>query len=58
MCANNVVRALLPVGGQVAIGQVVAGQTLVSHDAGAIENRQSRRGSLPMWTSFGARAPR
>ena len=25
VCADNVVRALLPVGGQVAIGQVVAG---------------------------------
>ena len=31
VCADNVVRALfLPVGGQVAIGQVVTGQTLVS----------------------------
>ena len=40
MCANNVVRALLPAGGQLAIGQVVAGQTLVPHDAGAVENRQ------------------
>ena len=40
MCADNVVRALLPVGGQVAIGQVVTGQTLVSHDTSAVENRQ------------------
>ena len=40
MCVNNVVRALLSVGGQVAIDQVVAGQTLVPHDAGALENRQ------------------
>ena len=40
MFANNVVRALLPVCGQVAIGQVVAGQTLVSRDSGAFENRQ------------------
>ena len=40
MCADNVVRALLPVVGQVAIGQVVTGQTLVSHDASAVENRQ------------------
>ena len=40
VCTNNAVRALLSVGGQVAIGQVVAGQTLVPHDAGAVENRQ------------------
>ena len=40
VCADNVVRAFLPVGGQVAIGQVVTGQTLVSHDTSAIENRQ------------------
>ena len=30
VCENNVVRALLPVSGQVEINQVVAGQTLVS----------------------------
>ena len=35
--ANNVVRALLPVCSQVAISQVVAGQTLVSRDCGAFE---------------------
>ena len=40
VCADNVVRALLPIGGQVAIGQVVTGQTLVSHDTSAVENRQ------------------
>ena len=40
MCADNVVRALLPVGCQVAIGQVVTGQTLVSHDTSAVETRQ------------------
>ena len=40
MCGNNVVRALLPVDDQFAIGQVVAGQTLVSHDAGAVETSQ------------------
>ena len=38
--ANNVVRALLPVGGQVTIGQVVTGQALVSRYSGAFENRQ------------------
>ena len=31
VCADNVVRALLPVGGQVATDQVVTGQPLVSH---------------------------
>ena len=40
MCANNVVLALLPVDSQVAIGQVIAGQTLVSHDASAVKTRQ------------------
>ena len=39
-CADNVVRALLPVVGQIAIGEVVTGQTLVSHDTCAVENRQ------------------
>ena len=56
MCADNVVRAPLLVGGQVATGQVVTGQTLMSHDTSAAENRQGgSRGSLPMWTSLGAR---
>ena len=40
VCANNVARALLSVGDQVALGQVVADQTLVPHDADAIKNRQ------------------
>ena len=38
--ADNVVRLLLPSLGQFAIIQVVKGQTLVSHDACAIETRQ------------------
>ena len=38
--ANNIARALLPVYRQVAVCQVVAGQTLVSHDSGAFENHQ------------------
>ena len=43
MFANNVVRALLlPVCGQVAIAQVVAGQTLVSRYSGVFENRQEK----------------
>ena len=38
--ANNIVRALLSVCSQVALDQVVAGQTLVSRYYGAFENRQ------------------
>ena len=37
---DKVVCAFLPVGDQVAIGQVVTGQTLVSHDPSTVENRQ------------------
>ena len=40
MFANNVVRALLPVGSQVTIGQVVTYQALVSRYSLAFENRQ------------------
>ena len=40
VCADSVVRALLPVDGQVAIDQVVTGQTLVSHDTSEVENRR------------------
>ena len=40
VCADNVVRALLPVRCQIAIGQVVAGQTMVSNDTSAVETRQ------------------
>ena len=40
VCEDNVVRALSPVGGQITIGQVVTGQTLVSNDTCAVENRQ------------------
>ena len=43
VCADNVVRALLPVGGQVAIGQVVRGQTLVPHDTSAVEKCQGEQ---------------
>ena len=38
--ANNIVPTLLSVCSQVAIGQVVAGQTLVFRYSGAFENRQ------------------
>ena len=38
--ANNIVRALLSVCSQVAIGQMVAGQTLVSRYSDEFENRQ------------------
>ena len=36
--ANDVVRALLSVCSQIAIGQVVVAKTLVSHDAVAFEH--------------------
>ena len=36
--ANNTVGALLSVCSQVAIGSMVAGQTLVSRDSGAFDN--------------------
>ena len=55
MCADNVVRALFPVGGQVEIGQVVTGQTLASHDSSAVKTVRGNSGSLPMWTSLGPR---
>ena len=55
VCADNAVRALLPVGGHVTIGQVVTGQTLVFHDTSAVTTRQESRGSRPMWTSVDAR---
>ena len=38
--ANNTFRALLSVCSKVAIGQVVAGQTLASRDSVVFENRQ------------------
>ena len=38
--ASNIVRALLSVCCQVALDQVVSGQTLVSRDSGTFENRQ------------------
>ena len=44
--ANNIIRALLSICSQVAVSQVVAGQTLVPRDSGVFENRQRRRGSL------------
>ena len=40
VCADKVVCAFLPVGGQVTICQVVAGWTLVFRDVSAVENRQ------------------
>ena len=59
VCPNNVVRALLPVGGQVAI--IINRPGGRGSDAGApttplrLKTARGRRGSLPMWTSLGAR---
>ena len=40
MFAYNIVCALLSVCSQITVGQVVAGQTLVSRDSDEFENRQ------------------
>ena len=45
---NNFVRALLSVCSQVAVGQVVAGQNLVSPDPARSKAVRGRRGSLLM----------
>ena len=37
---DDIVRAPLAVGRQVAVGEVVAGQALVAGDPGAFENRE------------------
>ena len=44
VCAKNVVRVLLPVGDQVAIGRAVAGQILVPHGTGAVKTKTVRGG--------------
>ena len=49
--ANNIVRALLSIRSQIAVGQVVAGQTTMSRDSRPFENYQ--RGTWK-WTSLGA----
>ena len=40
--ATNIVRALLSVCSQVAVREMVAGQTLVSRESGAFENPSER----------------
>ena len=50
--ADDVVLALLAVGRQAAVGEVVAGHALVADDPSAFENREGKRGSLPMLTSL------
>ena len=40
MFTDDIVRALLAVGRQVAVDEVVAGQALVTGDPGAFENRE------------------
>ena len=52
---DGIVRALLAVGRQVAVGEVVAGQVLVAGDR-AFENREREaRKPLPVWTSLGVK---
>ena len=45
----------LAVGRQVAVGEAVAGQALVARDPVRSKIVRGRRGSLPMWTSLGAK---
>ena len=52
---DDIVRALLAVGRQVAVGEVVAGQAVVADDPGAFENREREAQSLPTWASLGAK---
>ena len=44
--ADDIVRALLTVGRQVAVGEVIVGQALVAEDTGALKNRE-REGRKP-----------
>ena len=37
---NDIVRTLLAVGRQVAVGEMIAGQALVTEDPGAFKNRE------------------
>ena len=38
--ADDIVRVLLKIGGQVAVGEVIAGQALVAEDARAFTNSE------------------
>ena len=40
MFADDIVRSLLVIGRQVAVGEMIAGQALAAEDAGAFKNRQ------------------
>ena len=42
MLADDVVRALLMVGRQAAVGEMIAGLALVAEDAGGFENRERK----------------
>ena len=52
---DDIARALLAVGRQVTVGEVIAGQTLMTGDPGAFKIVRGRRGSLPMWALLGAK---
>ena len=54
--ASNIVRVMLAVHRQVAVGLVVAGETLVAGDSSALENRGESRGSRLIWVLLGAKA--
>ena len=53
---HELVGALLPFSGEVAIGEMVAVKALVDSAVGAIEDGEGGRGKRPMCTSFRARS--
>ena len=55
MFTDDIVRGLLGVGRQVSVGEMIAGQFLVTEDPGALKIVKGRRKRLPMWISLGAK---
>ena len=53
--ADDIVRGLLALGHQVAVGEVVAGQTVVAGDPGAFDNLERETRKPALWTSLGAK---
>ena len=54
MLVNDVVRTLLAVCGQVAIGESIEGQTVMPVDHGAVESQHGEtRKTTHIWTPLG-----
>ena len=51
---DDIIRALLAVGRQVAVGDVVAGQALVAGDPGTFENHERKAGKPTHVDLFGS----